>query len=191
MGRARPPARRAVRSGDRMISARSAVDRSMPGMSRRPRNGRGVAGLSVVRPQSTIRHRGTSSICDQWSPSKSARSTWMKRCTSMPGTSTSHRRCSARRSGTTCCGRFLRPRPSDLVADLGCGSGRALVWNRDWKARAIGIDITPVFRRRVTPRRRPAARATCAGCRLPTALSPRPIRSTCSNTCRPRRCAAC
>jgi len=40
---------------------------------------------------------------------------------------------------------FLAPGPSDLVADLGCGSGRALVWNRDWKARAIGIDITPFF----------------------------------------------
>lgn len=27
---------------------------------------------------------------------------------------------------------FLAPGPADRVIDLGCGSGRALVWNRDW-----------------------------------------------------------
>jgi SAM-dependent methyltransferase len=40
---------------------------------------------------------------------------------------------------------FLAPTPSDIIADLGCGSGRALVWNRDWGATAVGIDITPFF----------------------------------------------
>ena len=30
---------------------------------------------------------------------------------------------------------FLRPSPGDLVVDLGCGSGRALMWNRDLGAR--------------------------------------------------------
>ena len=40
---------------------------------------------------------------------------------------------------------FLAPGPSDVVADLGCGSGRALVWNRDWRAPTVGIDITPFF----------------------------------------------
>jgi SAM-dependent methyltransferase len=40
---------------------------------------------------------------------------------------------------------FLRPQPGDLVVDLGCGSGRALLWNRDWQARAVGIDISPFF----------------------------------------------
>jgi SAM-dependent methyltransferase len=40
---------------------------------------------------------------------------------------------------------FLAPGPDDLVVDLGCGSGRALVWNRDWGARAVGIDISPFF----------------------------------------------
>ena len=40
---------------------------------------------------------------------------------------------------------FLAPGPSDVVADLGCGSGRAPVWNRDWRASAVGIDITPFF----------------------------------------------
>jgi SAM-dependent methyltransferase len=42
---------------------------------------------------------------------------------------------------------FLAPGPADLVVDLGCGSGRALLWNRDWRARAVGIDISPFFAR--------------------------------------------
>ena len=40
---------------------------------------------------------------------------------------------------------FLRPSRSDRVVDLGCGSGRALLWNRDWGARTVGIDISPFF----------------------------------------------
>jgi SAM-dependent methyltransferase len=40
---------------------------------------------------------------------------------------------------------FLDPRPHDVVADLGCGSGRTLLWNRDWGAPAVGIDIAPFF----------------------------------------------
>jgi SAM-dependent methyltransferase len=40
---------------------------------------------------------------------------------------------------------FLAPAPGDRVVDLGCGSGRALVWNRDWRARAVGVDIAPFF----------------------------------------------
>jgi SAM-dependent methyltransferase len=40
---------------------------------------------------------------------------------------------------------FLAPAPGDLVADLGCGSGRALLWNRDWQATVVGIDIAPFF----------------------------------------------
>jgi SAM-dependent methyltransferase len=40
---------------------------------------------------------------------------------------------------------FLAPEPHDLVADLGCGSGRTLLWNRDWDATTIGIDISPFF----------------------------------------------
>ncbi len=40
---------------------------------------------------------------------------------------------------------FLAPGPADRVVDLGCGSGRALLWNRDWKAQAVGIDISPFF----------------------------------------------
>ena len=74
--------------------------------------GRGAAGL----PRSAA-GRGRS---------RSARNTSTKRCTSMPATSTFRRRCSARRSAMTCCGRFSRHGASDLVADLGCGSGRAL-----------------------------------------------------------------
>jgi len=48
---------------------------------------------------------------------------------------------------------FLAPEPHDLVVDLGCGSGRALLWNRDWGATTVGVDISPFFsedaRRRV------------------------------------------
>jgi SAM-dependent methyltransferase len=40
---------------------------------------------------------------------------------------------------------FLAPGPGDLVVDLGCGSGRTLLWNRDWEAHAVGIDISPFF----------------------------------------------
>ncbi len=41
--------------------------------------------------------------------------------------------------------RFLAPAPSDRVVDLGCGSGRALLWNRDWGASMVGLDIAPFF----------------------------------------------
>ena len=41
--------------------------------------------------------------------------------------------------------RFLQPSPADRVVDLGCGSGRALLWNRDWGAPAVGVDIAPFF----------------------------------------------
>jgi len=40
---------------------------------------------------------------------------------------------------------FLQPEAEDTVVDLGCGSGRALLWNRDWRARVVGIDISPFF----------------------------------------------
>ncbi len=40
---------------------------------------------------------------------------------------------------------FLAPGPSDRIIDLGCGSGRALLWNRDWGAQATGVDIAPFF----------------------------------------------
>ena len=42
---------------------------------------------------------------------------------------------------------FLAPEPGELVADLGCGSGRALLWNRDRGATMVGIDIAPFFSR--------------------------------------------
>jgi SAM-dependent methyltransferase len=40
---------------------------------------------------------------------------------------------------------FLAPEPHDLVVDLGCGSGRAVLWNRDWGSTTLGIDISPFF----------------------------------------------
>ena len=40
---------------------------------------------------------------------------------------------------------FLAPEPHDAVVDLGCGSGRTLLWNRDWGASMVGVDISPFF----------------------------------------------
>jgi len=40
---------------------------------------------------------------------------------------------------------FLRPQAGDRVIDLGCGSGRVLVWNRDSGAWQVGIDVSPFF----------------------------------------------
>jgi SAM-dependent methyltransferase len=65
--------------------------------------------------------------------------------------------------------KFLQPSPGDLVIDLGCGSGRALMWNQDLGAETVGIDISPFFSedaRRAVPlllgdlRRLPFADAT-------------------------------
>lgn len=40
---------------------------------------------------------------------------------------------------------FLSPSAQDRVVDLGCGSGRTLLWNRDWNATTVGVDIAPYF----------------------------------------------
>jgi SAM-dependent methyltransferase len=42
---------------------------------------------------------------------------------------------------------FLAPRAVDRVVDLGCGSGRALVWNQDLGAYQVGVDVSPYFAR--------------------------------------------
>lgn len=42
---------------------------------------------------------------------------------------------------------FLTPGAADRVVDLGCGSGRALVWNRDLGAYQVGVDVTSRFAR--------------------------------------------
>ncbi len=42
---------------------------------------------------------------------------------------------------------FLRPEPDDSIIDLGCGSGRTLVWNSDLGAHQVGIDVSPFFAR--------------------------------------------
>ena len=47
---------------------------------------------------------------------------------------------------------FLRLAPSDRALDLGCGSGRALVWNADTGAHLTGIDISPFFAREALDR---------------------------------------
>jgi SAM-dependent methyltransferase len=40
---------------------------------------------------------------------------------------------------------FLTPGPADRVVDLGCGSGRALIWNQDLGAYQVGVDVSPYF----------------------------------------------
>ena len=40
---------------------------------------------------------------------------------------------------------FLAPGPADRVVDLGCGSGRSLVWNQDLGAYQVGVDVSPHF----------------------------------------------
>jgi SAM-dependent methyltransferase len=40
---------------------------------------------------------------------------------------------------------FLAPEPHERVVDLGCGSGRTLLWNHDWGAATVGVDISPFF----------------------------------------------
>lgn len=40
---------------------------------------------------------------------------------------------------------FLNLAPGDRVVDLGCGSGRAMIWNRDTGASFTGIDISAFF----------------------------------------------
>ena len=40
---------------------------------------------------------------------------------------------------------MLAPRPNDRVLDLGCGSGRMVLWNRDLGAWTVGVDVSPFF----------------------------------------------
>jgi ubiquinone/menaquinone biosynthesis C-methylase UbiE len=40
---------------------------------------------------------------------------------------------------------FLQPGPGDRVADLGCGSGRMLVWNARHGTQQVGVDVSPYF----------------------------------------------
>jgi len=41
--------------------------------------------------------------------------------------------------------RLLKPAPGDVIVDLGCGSGRSLVWNHTSGATIVGIDVAPYF----------------------------------------------
>lgn len=40
---------------------------------------------------------------------------------------------------------FLALAPGDRVIDLGCGSGRLMVWNHDTGAWMVGVDVAPFF----------------------------------------------
>jgi ubiquinone/menaquinone biosynthesis C-methylase UbiE/uncharacterized protein YbaR (Trm112 family) len=43
--------------------------------------------------------------------------------------------------------RFLGLGPGDRVIDLGCGSGRSIIWNADTGAAFVGVDVSPHFAR--------------------------------------------
>jgi SAM-dependent methyltransferase len=43
--------------------------------------------------------------------------------------------------------RFLRLAPGDRVVDLGCGSGRSILWNASSGAAFTGVDVSPFFAR--------------------------------------------
>jgi len=47
---------------------------------------------------------------------------------------------------------LLAPAAGDAVVDLGCGSGRTLVWNADLGAYQVGIDVSPYFAREACER---------------------------------------
>ena len=63
----------------------------------------------------------------------------------MRGTRPCRRRCCSPASANGCCGASCRPAPGDVVVDLGCGSGRSLVWNLESGASMVGIDVAPYF----------------------------------------------
>jgi SAM-dependent methyltransferase len=48
--------------------------------------------------------------------------------------------------------RFLELRPGDRVIDLGCGSGRSLLWNAASGAQFVGADVSPFFAREARDR---------------------------------------
>jgi ubiquinone/menaquinone biosynthesis C-methylase UbiE len=48
--------------------------------------------------------------------------------------------------------RFLNLQPGDRVIDLGCGSGRSLLWNARSGARFVGADVSPFFAREARER---------------------------------------
>jgi SAM-dependent methyltransferase/uncharacterized protein YbaR (Trm112 family) len=43
--------------------------------------------------------------------------------------------------------RFLKLAPADAAIDLGCGSGRSLIWNASSGAHLVGADVSPYFAR--------------------------------------------
>ena len=95
------------------------------------------------------RRRATTWTCGRTKPSKSGRSTWMKRSTPTRVTSACRRRCWGRRSATTCCAsssrRARRSRRGSRLRER----TRAVMEPR--VARLTGVDISPFFAHEVAP----------------------------------------
>ena len=126
------------------------------------------------------------------SNSPSRRSTWTRRCTPTRGTSASRRRCSDRRSATTCCARSSPRRPGDRGRRSRVRQRPGAAVERRLAAqRTVGDRHQPVLRRGSARAAWTCCSATCGACPSRTAPSRRRTRSTCSSTCRRRRCAAC
>ena len=145
-----------------MISDAPARARALSGVPRRARRHpptRSSAGDVAGTYYSGV---ATSSTCDRTTSSRSRPSTSTRRCTPTPGTSACRRRCSDRKSATTCCARSSRRGRTTGSSISGCGSGRALLWNRDWRATDGRHRHQPVLRRGRAPRPRSAARRSAA-----------------------------
>ena len=86
--------------------------------------------------------------------------------------------------------RFLRPAPA-IASSISAAAAAARSLEPRPRAPSSASTSARSFRedaRRGVPI---SCSAICAACRSPTARSPRPGRSTCSSTCRRRRCATC
>ena len=86
---------------------------------------------------------------------------------------------------------FLAPGPATASSISAAAAAARCSGTATGGATTVGIDISPFFARGGARAASTCCSAICAGCRSPTARSPRRSRSTCSSTCRRRRCAAC
>ena len=194
-----------------MISAACSTSAQCPDCAARSRAATPSRACRQLRPRVRVGHAAIST-CGRSTRSPNRRSTSTRRSTPTRGTSRSRRRCSDRRSATTCCGGSSARRRATASIDLGCGSGRALAWNAGLGRGARRHRHQPVLRaaRRssardlvlgdlrapAAPRRRVhqgvvarrarasvAARRSTTCCARPTACWPTTVRCSSTRTC--------